>query len=166
MSDSEMVQLPVGVAQPQHEPRCAEIACDADNRAVDGSMAFDLDPVTPTTCHVGPVDALGDHPFEAGYLEPGLSHLDVKSLGHELEARMARCEQSLKQASSLRKGPGLEFIARQFEYVEDKQDRRPRRDSFGEEPSSERQTLLQRPKVGLAALVSDDDLAVNQRFAR
>jgi hypothetical protein len=63
-----MVQLGVSMAKPEHEPRRSEVAGDADNSAVDGSLTLDLDPITPATCHVGPINALGDHPFETGNL--------------------------------------------------------------------------------------------------
>jgi hypothetical protein len=166
MSDREVVQQPVGVTKPQHEPRRAEIAGDADNSAVDGPLTLDLDPVTPATCSVGPIDALGDHPFETGNFKPGFSDVDVRRVRHELEARMARHEQSLEHESPLRKWQSREVVARELEDIKDQQDGRPRRDRFGDELSSERQTLLQCAKVCLAALVGDDNLAVNQGVAR
>src|SRR5207237_10731178 len=97
MSDREVVQPAISMAKPQHEPRRAEIAGDANDSAVDGPVALDLNPITPATCQVGPIDALGDHSFETGDLEPGLCHLDVRRVRDELEARMTRREQSLEQ---------------------------------------------------------------------
>ena len=108
----------------EHEPRRAGIAGDADNSAVDGPMALDLDPVTHATCHVRRIDALGDHPFEPGYLKPGFCHLDVGSVRHELELgekqRSHSClafpsgRQALRYLGSLqdgtsrvRRGPGV-----------------------------------------------------------
>jgi len=90
------MQLPVGMAKPEHQSRRAEIAGDADNSAVDGPLTLDLDPITPATGRVGPIDALGEHTFEPGNLKPGFSDVHVRRVRHELEARMARHEQSLE----------------------------------------------------------------------
>ena len=86
------MQLPVGMTKPHYEPQRVEIARDADNSAVDGPVALDLDPVTPATCHVGAIDALGDYAFEPGNLKPGFSDINVRCVRHKLETRMARHE--------------------------------------------------------------------------
>src|SRR6266542_6030908 len=117
------------MAKPQHEPRRAEIAGDANDSAVDGPVALDLNPITPATCHVWPINALGDHPFETGHLKPGFCHLDVGSVRHELEARMARQQQSLEHASPLRKRQSRELVTRQLDHVKNEQDGRPREPS-------------------------------------
>lgn len=72
----------------------------------------------------------------------------------------------LECASSVRKRRAREFVACQLEHIEDEQDRGPRRDGLCDGLLRERQTLLQRAKVRLTALVGDHDFAVNQRDAR
>jgi hypothetical protein len=79
---------------------------------------------------------------------------------------MARHEQSLERSSPLRRRQRREFVARQLKHIGGEQDRGARRRGLCDELSSERQTLLQRAKVRLTALVGDHDFAVNQRVAR
>ena len=161
-----MVQHPVVVTKPQHEPRRAEIAGDADNSAVDSPLTLDLDPVTPATCSVGPIDALGDHPFETGNFKPGFSTWTSGVCATSW--RQGWPGTSSRSSTSRRSGKwqSREVVARELEDIKDQQDGRPRRDRFGDEHSSERQTLLQCAKVCLVALVGDDNLAVNQGVAR
>jgi hypothetical protein len=101
MSNREVVQLAIRMPKPQYEPRRAAITGDANNSAVDGPVALHLDPITRAACHVWPIDTLGDHPFETGDPKPGLCHLDVGSVRHELEARMTRRKQLLEEESPL-----------------------------------------------------------------
>jgi hypothetical protein len=61
------MQVAIVVAQPKHQPRRAEVARDADDGALDCSLTFDLDPITPTTSHIGAINALGDYPFKPGH---------------------------------------------------------------------------------------------------
>ena len=63
----EVVQAAIVVAQSKHQPRRTDVARHADDGALDRSLTFDLDPITPTTSHIRAINALGDYPFKPGH---------------------------------------------------------------------------------------------------
>src|SRR5216683_8128958 len=85
-TDPEVVYCAVRMAQPEHELRRIEIACNANDDAVGGSVALHFDPVPPPARPVPSIHTLGHDAFDRQQRQPIAREIDVGGLLYQLEA--------------------------------------------------------------------------------
>ena len=87
-----MVGARIGVHEANDQPRGVEIPSHAHNDAVDGSVALDVEPVSPSPWRITTICAFGHHSFDARQ-QPVLREMEVGRLLDELKAGVQRFPQ-------------------------------------------------------------------------
>jgi hypothetical protein len=166
-TDAEVVDCAVTMAQPEHELWGSEIACNANDDAVGGSITLHLNPVPPSARPVPPIDTLGHDTFDRQQRQPIAREIDVGGLLYQLEAGMrGRGQEALEFASTRQKWLVHQAAISYIEHVEHDQDGRTLPNYSVHMCSSLGQTCLQGAEVGIAVVGGDDHFAVDQRAGR
>jgi len=122
-TDPEVVYCAVRMAQPEHELRRIEIACNANDDAVGGSVALHFDPVPPPARPVPSIHTLGHDAFDRQQRQPIAREIDVGGLLYQLEAGMRGISQeALEFATARQKRLVREAATSYIEHVERDQD--------------------------------------------
>jgi hypothetical protein len=161
-----VVQPPVDMAKIQDQSRCAQDASQSYYGAVDGSLPLHLNPVARSSSDVRSIESFGDNPLEAGHTKPALGDLVIGCMCDQLQARMPAVEKTLQRLTTFRKQAICIVLTSELENVEHEKDGGPILDDVGDELSREGQAVLKCAEVSLAAVVRDDNLAVDQRVGR
>lgn len=156
------MQVAVGVSKREHECGCVVVSGHADDDAIRGALALDLNPISSSEA-IPSIGSLGDDPFDRrNTRKPVVRQVQVVGLQHELEAWMQPIHQIRQLTSPLIERAVDQAVATQLERVEHDQDGWATDRSICNALGCHGQSRLERPKVGLTVFIHDDQLAVEQ----